>query len=256
MAFTIQSFLRVSSSGNARTLIGALGQYLGAPDIFTYISSTDTLAQIEAPGYFNELGRGEVDVYDKILVTDSTGARRDYYFSVVNTLPIDVQIARETSAGDVTGPASSTNEALAIYNGTTGKIIKNSSVTITDITNLQTSGNTLSVTQSAHGFVVGDVVYINGSGVYVKAQANADATSEVVGIVSAVTDVNTFTLQFGGLVTGLSGLTVGAAYYLSPSSAGAITATKPTTVGQVVKPLLVARTTTSAFWVNYLGALL
>lgn len=33
-------------------------------------------------------------------------------------------------SGDVTGPASATNRAIAIYNGTTGKVIQNSGVTI------------------------------------------------------------------------------------------------------------------------------
>lgn len=34
--------------------------------------------------------------------------------------------ASGSSGGDVNGPASSTNNAIAVYNGTTGKVIKNS----------------------------------------------------------------------------------------------------------------------------------
>jgi len=37
--------------------------------------------------------------------------------------------------GDVVGPASATDNALAVYDGTTGKLIKNSSASISDITN-------------------------------------------------------------------------------------------------------------------------
>lgn len=108
------------------------------------------------------------------------------------------------------------------------------------------------VTQSSHGFAVGDVVRFNGTN-YVKAQANSAANAEVVGIVSALAGVNDFTLQMGGLVTGLSGLTAGITYFLDPDTAGALTATEPTTVGEVSKPLLVADSTTSGYLFNFRG---
>lgn len=43
--------------------------------------------------------------------------------------------------GDVSGPGSSTDDAVARFDGTTGKIIQNSSVTIDDSGNIATSGN-------------------------------------------------------------------------------------------------------------------
>jgi hypothetical protein len=63
-------------------------------------------------------------------------------------------------------------------------------------------------------------------------------------------------LALGGRITGLTGLTAGTVYFLSPSSAGALTATEPTTLGQVSKPLLVADTTTSGYLFNFRGAVL
>lgn len=99
------------------------------------------------------------------------------------------------------------------------------------------------VTQAAHGFVAGDVLYDN-NGTFAKAKADAIGTSYVAGIVeSAATD--TFMLVSGGPVT-LSGLTPVSQYYLSAATAGAITTTKPSGSGQFVVPILVSGTATDA----------
>lgn len=104
---------------------------------------------------------------------------------------------------------------------------------------------TLAVAQATHGLAVGDLVYHNGTA-YVKAQADTAAKAEVVGIVSSSADGDNFVLQMNGEVTGLSGLTAGTVYFLSPSSAGAATATEPSTAGQISKPVYVALSTTTA----------
>lgn len=44
-------------------------------------------------------------------------------------------------SGDVVGPASSTNNAIARFDSTTGKLIQNSTVTVDDSGNIATSGN-------------------------------------------------------------------------------------------------------------------
>lgn len=102
------------------------------------------------------------------------------------------------------------------------------------------------VTQASHAFVVGDILYLNGS-VYTKAIATASNTAEVVGMVSRVVDANTFEMTISGEVTGLSGLVVGEAYFLSPTVAGTMSVTEPTTLGHVSLPLGVASSTTSFY---------
>lgn len=102
------------------------------------------------------------------------------------------------------------------------------------------------VTQASHGFVVGDVLYLNGS-TYTKASASAAATSEVVGVVSRIIDANTFDVTLNGELTGLvaSSYTenalpaTGQAVFLS-TTAGKLTITEPSTVGQVSLPIGVA----------------
>lgn len=131
-------------------------------------------------------------------------------------------------------------------------------LTITDTT-LDASGGggsadsvTKDIEQTAHGLSVNDVVRYSDSG-YVKAQADSAENAEVVGVVSAVTDVNNFTLTLNGYVSGLTGLTEGAVMFLSSGTAGLLTGTAPTTNGQVVKPVLIADSTTSGYVKDFRG---
>lgn len=111
------------------------------------------------------------------------------------------------------------------------------------------------INQTTHGFAVGDVIYYTGSA-WAKAKADVDATSEVLGVVSAVAGANDFTVTQLGYISGLSGLTAGTTYYLSAATAGALTATAPTTAGQVSKPVYVAVSTTEAYVIHSRGAVI
>jgi hypothetical protein len=88
------------------------------------------------------------------------------------------------------------------------------------------SGATTDVTQSSHGFAVKDCIRHTGSA-WTKARANSNSTL-ALGVVTAVADSNTFTVaQSGRFELTSHGLTVGQWYYLSESSAGALTTTEP-----------------------------
>lgn len=113
----------------------------------------------------------------------------------------------------------------------------------------------VNIAQASHGFVAGDVVKYTG-GAYAKATADSEANAEVVGIVSVDIDTNNFTLVTQGIINGLSGLTANTVYFLDPVTAGAITATEPSTLGQVVKPLLMATSTTAGIFNNMRGKLI
>jgi hypothetical protein len=111
------------------------------------------------------------------------------------------------------------------------------------------------INQTAHGFDVGDVIYFDGSD-WALAQADVDATSEVLGIVSTDIDADNFWITQLGYVPGLSGLSAGTTYFLSPSAAGALTATEPTAAGQVSKPVCVATSTTECYVIHSRGAVI
>lgn len=64
-----------------------------------------------------------------------------------------VKVSSSTASGDVVGPASATDNAIARFDGTTGKLIKNSAVTVADTTGDITGGkyNKVTITAPATG---------------------------------------------------------------------------------------------------------
>ena len=124
----------------------------------------------------------------------------------------------------------------------------------TDVYWSETGGTSTSITQARHGFNIGNILRYNGT-TYTLAKANAEATADVVGVVTDVTDINTFELTMCGIVTFASGVsfTPGAAYFLSDSTAGAFTPTEPTAVGSVSKPLLIATGIKTGYFYNWRG---
>lgn len=120
-----------------------------------------------------------------------------------------------------------------------------------------TIGSTLVtlIEQTAHGFIVGQVVFYNGTE-YEIGIATTSADAEIIGIVITVPDANHFDLATSGYISGLSGLTPGGVYYLSDTVAGALTLTEPTTVGYISKPLLIAVSATEGFFTNYRGKII
>lgn len=61
-------------------------------------------------------------------------------------------------SGDVVGPASATANAIAIYSGTTGKLLKNSSVTIADDTTVTSAGGIHTPAVIASSAIYTDVI--------------------------------------------------------------------------------------------------
>lgn len=120
---------------------------------------------------------------------------------------------------------------------------------------LTTTVSTLSrtVNQASHGFSVGNWLKLTGVDSYALAKADSAADAEVAGLVSSVIDSNNFVVAEEGLVTGLSGLTADTVYFLDPSTAGAMTTTEPSALGQVTKPIFQAISTTSGYVRNVRG---
>ena len=125
-------------------------------------------------------------------------------------------------------------------------------------------GSIILVSQVAHGFVAADVgrpLYLNGS-TYELANADTEATAEVAGLISRVIDVDSFEICLGGevssvganLIVGGGDLTPGEVYFLSASDAGKISTTPPSVVGQISKPVGIARTTTALDFFNMRGS--
>jgi len=109
----------------------------------------------------------------------------------------------------------------------------------------------LYVAQTGPGVSFAQFIRFNGS-TYVAAQADTETNAEVVGLVVWVGS-DEFVFQTSGIVTGLSGMTPGAVYYLATVSAGGMTPTEPTTPGNVSKPVLIALSATVGLLLSMRG---
>ena len=96
-------------------------------------------------------------------------------------------------------------------------------------------GNQIEISQASHGLTVGDVVYCDTDGLFKKALAEDSIKLEALGIVSLVTNANTFTLATSGLLAGLgTGFTNGDVLYLSQTTAGTLSISQELTI---LKPI-------------------
>lgn len=155
--------------------------------------------------------------------------------SVANANPVVLNSAgRPSSGGTEVGifltPGVSYKFTLKNSSGVTIRTIDNVVATPTSSANLNVDGT------AGEGITAGQVVYLSdGSGSKTAGQwflADADNTysslTPEIGIAPNAISISTSgTIATGGRVTGLSGLTIGALYYVS-GTAGALTATAPT----------------------------
>lgn len=155
--------------------------------------------------------------------------------------------------------AGTYNFNLPTTAGSAGQVLTSQGGGSTAMTWSNISQISYQVAQTSHGFSVGNIIRSNGTAnQYTKSQADSSSDAEVVGYVTVVTDANNFTYITEGIVTtGVPTNTAGTGYFLDPSTAGAVTATGPTTSGQVNKPLLtIIQSATVAYFHNYRGALI
>jgi hypothetical protein len=163
--------------------------------------------------------------------------------------------SQSTCQSTYAGSLSST--ALTVSGLTTaGPVSTNSSGVISSAAQLEATtvkGATLTVT-AGENLALGDAVYISvgsadGSrttGRAYKLDVTNDNRMEFVGIApAAITSGSTGLIQVSGLVTGLSGLTLGMPAYGSTTSAGGLQVTAPSVAGQWIIQLGVAISTTT-----------
>jgi hypothetical protein len=131
--------------------------------------------------------------------------------------------------------------------GNAGDIVALDSSGKLDTTVLPTGiGATTKLAATTENLSAGELVNLyNDSGTIKARKADASNGRRAVGFVlSSVTSPNNATVYLDGTITGLTGLTPGAAYYLSGSSAGAATATAPTTSGYISQEIGIALSAT------------
>lgn len=181
---------------------------------------------------------------------------------------VTVAITSGGGSGDVVGPASAINSNFALFDGTTGKLIKDGGVnsssflqsvasvdgSVTVVTtgtavdlSVATAGSTTSLLTQIRNttgatLTKGTAVYISGATGQIptvsKALATSDATSaQTLGLLTAdVANNSNGYVTVIGVVSNIdtSAYTDGAQLYLSTTTAGALTATKVFAPGHLV----------------------
>lgn len=134
--------------------------------------------------------------------------------------------------------------------GDSGKLPNLDSNGKLDITFMPTGvgGDTQTLT-AGEALSAGNLVYVNGSGAVLKADASSEAKEAVGFVLSAISNAASGTVYFGsGIITGLTGLTAGARYFLSGTTPGAVTTTAPTGTGKIVQQVGRAISTTVLYF--------
>ena len=107
------------------------------------------------------------------------------------------------------------------------------------------SRNQVSKTQVGHGLSILDVVRINTSGNYVKAQANSSANSEAIAVVESVSGNDLVNVLSGEITGDFSSFTAGDLLFLSQGTAGAVQNTQPSS--GIIKHVMTVISSTKAF---------
>lgn len=159
------------AGGNVTVASGSFG-IGGTPSVKLHVT-TGAAGTTAATRFQTTSGTSNIFIYNATpeaavtgspgdLAVDVTATTGGLYFkstgSATNTGWVKI-------SGDVTGPASSTNTAVAIFSGTTGKVLANSSVTISGSTITGTlSGNASTATSLSAGSAMA-IPYQSSSGV-------------------------------------------------------------------------------------------
>jgi hypothetical protein len=140
-------------------------------------------------------------------------------------------------------------EATVSSTGATeaGKIVALDGSGKLDVSTLPTGiGATTKVAATTENLSAGNLVNLfNDSGTVKARKADASNGRRAHGFVlTGTTSPNNATVYLDGTITGLTGLTPGAAYYLSGATAGAATATAPSTAGYISQEIGIALSAT------------
>lgn len=97
---------------------------------------------------------------------------------------------------------------------------------------------------TAEAISAGDYIYITAAGELAKADATSIVKKAIGFAIEAAASGAACKIQFDDTNSNLSGLTPGAVYYLSDSTAGSLTTTAPTAAGSIVQQVGVALSAT------------
>lgn len=200
-----------------------------------------------------------------IAQLSGTSTFYDWYTKENNEIIAKLNLATVSgvTGTDILASLNATSGLVTLSVGGTAGIVSSGitfsgKVSFTGETSLpNTSFKYTGITSGTSGYTFGTVVRVTSTG-YTAAKANDADAAEVVGVISARNSSYSIITLLGkieGDFTNVAGgtLSPGCVYFLDPSTAGSITTTEPSTVGQVSKPVIVGLGATAGMVVQYRG---
>ena len=190
--------------------------------------------------------------------SESTSSKSSQSFSSASSQSLSSVSSESTSSKSSESTSSKSSESTSSKSSQSFSSVSSESSSSGPGTTGYQIGYQLTNNQGG-AVVIGAPVYSDSAGKYKKAKANASGTKNAIGLQreASVNDGAVGTIITDGVfvatttewdaICGTSGgLAVGTKYFLSAATAGLLTATAPTTVGQYLKPMIIALSTTHA----------
>jgi hypothetical protein len=124
-------------------------------------------------------------------------------------------------------------EGSFLYDSTNDKLWLYTTAGWDDLSTVSSAASILNSYIAAVNLAARDVVYISANDNVSKALADGSGKDAVIGLAkAAATAAAAVEIQCAGLMSGFSGLVAGSRYFLDASTAGAVTATRPSGSGK------------------------
>lgn len=149
-------------------------------------------------------------------------------------------------AGTPTATPSTGGEGHLVWDSTNDKLYAWTGSAWDDLSTVQAASQVVNSYTADEALAARDMVYISAADNVSKALADNTSKSYAIGFAKAAAlDTASVEVQSEGVLTGFTGLTAGARYYLDDTTAGLITSTVPTGSGKTIVQAGYAKSTTA-----------
>lgn len=157
-------------------------------------------------------------------------------FPIITDTPSTVDSFRVPQiAGVPTSTPTNTGAGFMVFDNTDNRLYVWSGSAWVDQTTVSSSYSVQNAYTAGAAIAARDVVYISAADTVTSAISSAPGTSQVIGFSpNGAALAATVQIQENGLISGFSGLTIGSRYYLSATTAGAVTPVVPSGSGNTI----------------------
>lgn len=225
-------------------VMGATGLDLNNQDV---VDVNDLAFNNPASGTINQTAGALI--IDNLMAKERSNAlttAADILFPSISDTAGQVDALRLPAlAGAPTATPTASGEGFSVWDSSNNKLYVWGGSSWVDIASSGTATDVLNNYTVEADVAAKDVVYISSANSVSPALADNSGTSYAIGLAtSTVAATGSVGVKTDGIMGGFSGLTAGSRYFLSASSAGAITATVPSGTGNTIVQVGYAKSTT------------